>query len=124
MVATIQHFAYYLYGHKFVIYTDHKPLTRLLDSDKLNPRLRRLGFKLQHWMLDIQYLPGQENGFADALSREERPRDRENHGKDEYETKESPHTADRESRILPGDSSRKGGCGLHHGTLCHIASVM
>jgi len=26
--------------------TDHKPLIHLLDSDKLNPRLRRLGFKL------------------------------------------------------------------------------
>ena len=30
--------------------------------------------KLQHWLLQIEYLPGKENGFADALSREERPR--------------------------------------------------
>ena len=30
--------------------------------------------KLQHWLLTVEYLPGQENGFADALSREERPR--------------------------------------------------
>jgi len=62
-------------------------------------------------MLKIEYLPGQDNEFADALSREERPRERENHGKDEYEIKESTHTAVRESRIETGDSSCEGGCG-------------
>ena len=39
-------------------------------SDRLNPRVCRLAFKLQHWML--QYLPGRDNTLADALSREER----------------------------------------------------
>ena len=29
--------------------------------------------KLQHWLVIIEYLPGVENGLADALSREERP---------------------------------------------------
>ena len=29
-------------------------------------------FKLQHWMLEVTYLPGHENTLADALSREER----------------------------------------------------
>ena len=28
--------------------------------------------KLQHWLIDVQYLPGLENGLADALTREER----------------------------------------------------
>ena len=28
--------------------------------------------KLQHWFIVIQYMPGAENGLADALSREER----------------------------------------------------
>ena len=27
--------------------------------------------KLQHWLIDVQYLPGLEKGLADALSREE-----------------------------------------------------
>jgi len=44
VVASVQNFAYYLYGHVFVVYSDHKPLTQLLHSDKLNPRLRRLGY--------------------------------------------------------------------------------
>ena len=74
LVATVQHFGYYLYGKQFTIYTDHKPLVQLMASDKLNPRLRRLAFKLQHWMLQIAYIPGEENTMADTLSREERNR--------------------------------------------------
>jgi len=27
--------------------------------------------KLQHWLVTIEYVPGEENGLADALSREE-----------------------------------------------------
>ena len=72
VVESVRHFNYYLYGQKFVIYTDHKPLTQLLVSEHLNPRLRRYAYKLQHWMTEIQYLPGKENSLADALSREER----------------------------------------------------
>ena len=72
LVATVQHFRYYLYGKQFTIYTDHKSLVQLTTSDKLNPRLRRLAFKLQHRMLQIAYIPGIENTMAEALSREER----------------------------------------------------
>ena len=97
VVETVKHFNYYLYGQKFSIYTDHKPLTQLLVSENLNPRLRRFAYKLQHWMLDIQYLPGEENSLADALSREEwRRKERErNHGL----------TGDRspDSHLLAGD---------------------
>ena len=28
-------------------------------------------FKLQHWLVAIEYLPGKDNTLADALSREE-----------------------------------------------------
>ena len=35
-----------------------------------------MAFKLQHWLITIEYLPGQENTLADALSREERPREK------------------------------------------------
>ena len=74
LACTVSHFSYYLYGREFVAYTDHKPLCHLLTSDRLNPRLRRIALKLQHWLVDVQYLPGNENGFVDALSREERKR--------------------------------------------------
>ena len=72
MVESVAHFNYYLYGREFRVYTDHKPLTQLLTSEHLNPRLRRFAFKLQHWLLDICYMPGKDNSLADALSREER----------------------------------------------------
>ena len=74
LACKVSHFSYYLYGREFMAYTDHKPLCNLLTSDRLNPRLRRIALKLQHWLVDVQYFPGNENWFADALSREERKR--------------------------------------------------
>ena len=71
LVESIHHFVYYLYGRTFKAYTDHKSLCQLLMSDRLNPWLRRLAMKLQHWLV---YLPGKENGMADTLSREEQPK--------------------------------------------------
>ena len=71
VVATVDHFNYYLYGRQFCVFTDHRPLEQLLSSDRLNPRLRRMAYKLQHWMITIKYIPGVNNTFADALSREE-----------------------------------------------------
>ena len=70
----VKHFGYYLYGKLFTVSTDHQPLCHLLTSNRLNGRLKRLAMKLQHWLLEIEYLPGVYNGLADALSREERPR--------------------------------------------------
>ena len=72
LTETIRHFAYHLYGRPFQAFTDHKPLEQLTTSTKLNPRLSRLAFKLQEWMVTIEYLPGEQNTLADALSREER----------------------------------------------------
>ena len=68
VVATVDHFNYYLYGKPFVIFTDNRPLEHLLTSD----RLRRMAYKLQHLMVNIRYIPGDNNTFADALSRKER----------------------------------------------------
>jgi len=31
-----------------------------------------MAYKLQQWVISIEYIEGQANGFADALSREER----------------------------------------------------
>ena len=54
-----------------MIFTDHKPLCYLLSSDHFNGRLKRFSTKLQPWMVQFQYLPGPENTFADALSRQD-----------------------------------------------------
>ena len=73
LTETIKHFSYHLYGRSFTAFTDHKPLVHLTQSTRLNPRLARMAFKLQDWMLEIKYLPGDKNTLADALSREEWP---------------------------------------------------
>ena len=73
LTETIKHFSYHLYGRSFTAFTDHKPLVHLTQSTRLNPRLARMAFKLQDWMLEIKYLPGDKNTLADALSREKWP---------------------------------------------------
>ena len=87
LVETIQHFAYYLYGRDFVAYTDHKPLEQLMTSSRLNPHLRHISFKLQHWMVTLTYIPGELNTLADALSREERPSPGENQRQEQQQRK-------------------------------------
>ena len=66
VVEAVKYFSPYLYGQKFVVFTDHKPLCTLLTSDHLNGRLKS---KLQPWMIKFEYLPGDKNTLADALSR-------------------------------------------------------
>ena len=77
LVETIAHFGYYLYGRPFTAFTDHKPLAHLMTSPRLNPRLARFSFELQHWLVTVVYLPGELNTLADALSRGERQQERE-----------------------------------------------
>ena len=72
LVETVRHLSYHLYGRSFQAFTDHRPLEQLMSSTRLNPRLARLAFKLQHWLVRIVYLLGEENTLADALSMEER----------------------------------------------------
>ena len=63
----ISHFDTYLKGKRFVLYTDHKPLTRLSSA-----HTRTLN-RLQQLMLDydfmIQYIPGRDHPVPDFLSR-------------------------------------------------------
>ena len=67
----LKHFRYMLEARDFVIYTDHKPITHAIftSSDKHSPReARQLDFILQ-FTSNIQYVKGEDNLVADALSR-------------------------------------------------------
>ena len=69
----LKHFQYFLEGHHFSIYTDHKPLTFSLrtKSEKYSPRqLRHLDF-ISQFTTDICHMQGHLNPVADALSRVE-----------------------------------------------------
>ena len=71
LVAAVEHFAHYLYGRSFTIYTDHKALCSLLSSNTFNRRLQRFTLKLHPLDVNIVYKPGRDNGNADGLSRQE-----------------------------------------------------
>ena len=65
-------FASYIFGLKFHIETDHKPLVPLLGSkhlDTLRPQYLRFRLRLARFDFTIQHVPGKLLCTADALSR-------------------------------------------------------
>ncbi|KAL0128551.1 hypothetical protein PUN28_003706 [Cardiocondyla obscurior] len=69
IVYCVQHFRPYLYGKKFILITDHKPLTWLNKLKDPTSRLARWRIKLSEYEYEIIYKPGKINANADALSR-------------------------------------------------------
>jgi hypothetical protein len=58
----------YLFGRKFTIVTDHKPLTWVFIIKDLSTRLLRWRLKLEEYDYHIVYKPGIRNTNTDALS--------------------------------------------------------
>lgn len=69
IVWAIKHFRPYLYGRKFIIYTDHRPLAWLDSIKEPNSKLTRWRLNLASYNYEIQYKNGKQNTNADALSR-------------------------------------------------------
>ena len=64
----------FLYGRKFTLVTDHKPLLTLLGpKSQISPlaaaRLQRWALILTAYNYDIQFRPSDKHGNADGLSR-------------------------------------------------------
>ena len=64
----------YLYGRRFELKTDHKPLIHIFSESKATPtmasgRIQRWALTLGAYSYNIQYRKGEENSNADALSR-------------------------------------------------------
>lgn len=62
-------FRHYLYGQKFIVYTDHKPLIYLFKLKNPSSKLMRIKMDLEEFDFTIEYIKGRENVVADALSR-------------------------------------------------------
>ena len=59
----------YLYGHKFKILTDHRPLRWLFNCKEPGSKLVRWRLRLEEFDYEIEYKKGKINSNADALSR-------------------------------------------------------
>lgn len=69
IVWACKYFRPYLFGRKFKIFTDHKPLKWLFSLKEPNSRLVRWRLKLEEYDYSIEYTKGKSNHAADALSR-------------------------------------------------------
>ena len=69
IVFYVHHFRPYLYGQKFILVTDHRPLVWLYSIKDPVSRLARWRIKLSEYDYEIVYKPGRVNSNADALSR-------------------------------------------------------
>lgn len=69
IVWATKYFRPYLFGRKFKIITDHKPLQWIMNLKEPNSRLTRWRLKLSEYDFSIEYKQGKFNTNADALSR-------------------------------------------------------
>uniref|UniRef100_A0A1Y1NHT7 RNA-directed DNA polymerase n=1 Tax=Photinus pyralis TaxID=7054 RepID=A0A1Y1NHT7_PHOPY len=70
----LKKFHHYVFGNKFEIRTDHKPLLGIFGQDKatpeiISPRLQRWSLILNSYNYMLKYVPGSTIANADALSR-------------------------------------------------------
>ncbi|GJX77857.1 putative reverse transcriptase domain-containing protein [Tanacetum coccineum] len=72
VVFALKIWRHYLYGVKFIIYTDHKSLQYFLEKKDPNMRQRRWLDLPKDYDCEIRYHPGKANVVADALSQKER----------------------------------------------------
>jgi len=69
IVWAVKHFRPYVYGTKFKVVTDHKPLIWLFSVNDPGSRLIRWRLKLEEYDYEIIHKAGRANANADALSR-------------------------------------------------------
>lgn len=65
----IQYFRPILYGRKFFVYTDHRPLVSLFSQKDPSSKMTRVRLDLEEYDFTVTYKPGKFNCNADALSR-------------------------------------------------------
>lgn len=59
----------YLYGTKFLVKSDHRPLVYLYGMKDPASKLTRIRLELEEYDFEVIHIPGKSNVVADALSR-------------------------------------------------------
>ena len=63
----IERFKHYLYGKKFILEVDHRPLVYLENFKGSNSRLLRWSLALQPFQFNVVYISGKKNHFSDVV---------------------------------------------------------
>lgn len=92
IVWAVKHFKSYLYGRRFKLVTDHKPLIYSLTNS--NDKIVRWKLQLSEFNYEIVYKPGKQNVVADALSRIQANEELNVNTADTDEDLETIHSAD------------------------------
>ncbi len=69
VILSCRHFHHYLWGTKFTIYTDHRPLTNIFKRNTKSQRVQRWTWEMKEYKFDIKYVKGKNSFVADSLSR-------------------------------------------------------
>ena len=67
----MEKFHYFLYGRKFILQTDQKPLVSIFRKHMIDvsPRIQRITIRAWQYEFEPQHIPGRINIISDALSR-------------------------------------------------------
>ena len=67
----MEKFHYFLYGRKFILQTDQKPLVSIFRKHMIDvsPRIQRITICASQYEFEPQHIPGRNNVISDALSR-------------------------------------------------------
>ena len=67
----MEKFHYFLYGRKFILQTDQKPLVSIFRKYMIDvsPRIQRITIQVWQYEFEPQHIPGRNNVISDALSR-------------------------------------------------------
>ena len=87
-----KYFRPYLFGRKFTLYTDHKPLTYAVNLKDAHGKIARWILRLEDYDYDIKHRPGKQNIVADGLSRIHQ--ELHSNEQDESSDAETAHSAD------------------------------
>lgn len=68
IVWATSYFRPYLFGRKFTLQTDHKPLTFLENIQEDNSKLQRWKLKLLEYDFNIKHIKGRDNFVADVVA--------------------------------------------------------
>ena len=73
LVYALEQFRHMILMFPISVYTDHKPLLGALTKPTKDECLQRWSLLIQEYKIDLQYLEGKKNIFADTLSRLPQP---------------------------------------------------